>query len=69
MRKATFLAVVFVIAVPVILGLATDSIGAAVFALVWAFAWWAFFACTKFGKKTYRKGYRIACEIMGDCDV
>ena len=69
MRKATFLAVVFVIAVPVILGLATDSIGAAVFALVWAFAWWAFFAHTYVGRKLYRKGYRIACEIMGDCDV
>lgn len=69
MRKATFLAVVFVITAPVILGLATDSIGAAVFALSWAFAWWAFFAHTNIGKKLYKRGYRIACEIMGDCDV
>lgn len=69
MRKITFMAVITVIVLPVILGLATDSIGAAVFALVWASAWWAFFACTNIGKKLYKRGYRIACEIMGDCDV
>lgn len=65
----TFLAVVFVITAPVILCLATDSIGCVVFAFAYAFAWWAFFAHTNIGKKLYKRGYRIACEIMGDCDV
>lgn len=69
MRKATFFLAVFVITAPVILGLSTDSLGCAVFALVWAFAWWAFFAHTKLGRKLYRKGYRIASEFLGDCDV
>lgn len=69
MRTITLFVAVFVITAPVILGLATDSIGAAVFALVWAYAWWAFFAHTKLGRKLYRKGYRIASSFMGDCDV
>lgn len=66
---AIFWVVLFVVTTPVILGLMTDEIKPALFALVWGGSWWLFFTRTSCGKKAFRKGYRIACDIMGDCDV
>ena len=64
-----FWAVLSLVMVPIFLGLMTDQISYAILAIAWGVMWWAIFTRTKSGKKVFRKGYRIACRIMGDCDV
>lgn len=64
-----FWAVLSLVMVPIFLGLMTDQISYVILALAWGAMWWVFFSSTKIGRKVYRKGYRIACRIMGDCDV
>ena len=64
-----FWAVLGLVMVPIFLGLMTDQISYAILAIAWGVMWWAIFTRTKSGKKVFRKGYRIACRIMGDCDV
>lgn len=69
LNYAIFWAVCALVMVPVFLGLMCDEIMPALFAIAWGAMWWVFFSSTKIGRKVYRKGYRIACSIMGDCDV
>ena len=64
-----FWAVLSLVMVPIFLGLMTDQISYAILAIAWGVMWWAIFTRTKSGKKVFRKGYRIACRSMGDCDV
>ena len=64
-----FWAIFCLVCVPVLLGLMTDKISYGIFAIAWAAMWWAIFTRTDCGKKAFRKGYRIASNIMGDCDV
>lgn len=64
-----FWAVLSLVMVPIFLGLMTDQISYVILAIAWGAMWWAIFTRTKSGKKVFRKGYRIACSIMGDCDV
>lgn len=64
-----FWAVLSLVMVPIFLGLMTDKISYGIFAISWAAMWWAIFTRTDCGKKAFRKGYRIASSIMGDCDV
>ena len=64
-----FWAILCLVCVPVLFGLMTDQISCGIFAISWAAMWWAIFTRTKSGKKVFRKGYRIACTIMGDCDM
>lgn len=64
-----FWAVCALVMVPVFLGLMCDELTPVILALAWGAMWWAIFTHTKSGKKVFRKGYRIACRIMGDCDV
>lgn len=64
-----FWAVCALVCIPVLLGLMTDEISYGLFAVAWAAMWWVIFTRTDTGKKLYRKGYRIAASIMGDCDV
>lgn len=64
-----FWAILCLVCIPVFFGLMCDEIMPALFALAWGAMWWVFFSSTKIGRKVYRKGYRIACSIMGDCDV
>lgn len=67
MKHFIFWAVLSLVCVPVIIGLMSNEIAPALFALVWAAIWWAFFTNTRAGRKMYRKGYKIACGIMQDC--
>lgn len=64
-----FWAVLSLVMVPIFLGLMTDQISYVILAIAWGAMWWAIFTRTDCGKKAFRKGYRIACSIMGDCDV
>lgn len=66
---AIFWAVCALVSFPVFVGLMTDEIMPGIFAIAWAAMWWAIFTRTDCGKKAFRKGYRIASSIMGDCDM
>lgn len=67
MKHFIFWAVLSLVCVPVIIGLMSNEIAPALFALAWGGAWWWLFTSTKIGRKMYRKGYKIACGIMQDC--
>lgn len=67
MKHLIFWAVLSLVCVPVILGLMSNELTPALFALAWGGAWWWLFTSTKIGRKMYRKGYRIAATIMQDC--
>ena len=64
-----FWAVLCIVVVPVILGLMVDLVTYNLFAVCYAAVWWIIFNKTKEGRKVFRKGYKIACSIMGDCDI
>lgn len=69
MKHLIFWAVLSLVCVPVIIGLISNEIAPALFALVWAAAWWWLFSSTKIGRRAFIKGYKIACSIMSGADV
>lgn len=69
MKTLALFSVAFIVTAPVILGLAIDSVLFNVCALIWGACWWLFFSRTNVGRKAFKKGYKIACETMGDVDV
>ena len=66
MNKVTFWAISILITGPVILGLITDKLTPGIFAICWAYMWYAVFTKTARGRKMFRRGYKIAASIMQD---
>lgn len=66
MNKVIFWAISALITGPVILGLMTDELIPGIFAICWAYMWYAVFTKTARGRKMFRRGYKIAASIMQD---
>lgn len=66
MKKTAFWVISTLVTAPVMLGLMSDDLGPGIFAVCWAYVWYAVFTKTARGRKMFRRGYKIAASIMQD---